>query len=550
MSGRAKKNRGGGAPWRDENGAVVEARRPEPGERVAPHNIDAEQGLLAACLLADTGAGALNEILSYHVTPEYFYRPAHQLMFGALGRLAQRGAPPEEILLANELQDAGQLAAVGGHSYIYELTARIQTGVFAKHWMQIVREKYFLRTLIRTGQWVVEQGHNAADAPADGAKGVVAAVAGAVAVVQGLIIAQTGETGKQVVERVQEKARRDLAGEADEEDRRRWVESGVRNGSGRSELDEKLGLLRPQQFVVYAARPGIGKSSVARQTVREAVAQNLNTAVFTLEVPREHFVRQLGALRAQLDLRQVRERGLRAIVKEGRDADGVSGADKVKIYQEELAWLHDAVDKRLWIFDEDASYFDDIEAKCLTLADKFSGLHLICIDYLQLLNTRDRFDNREQEVADMSRRCKRLARKLDCVVLVLAQLNREAAQERPRLDHLRESGAIEQDADIVRFIHRGKDCNGNNQEPERETFQQLLIQAKGRDDGIGDVWMNFQKRTTTFFGVPPEEHRGRPKGAAGGTGTAPVYPGAKKPEQAELGAAGGLSPKTPGAFQG
>ena len=140
-------------------GAVPSSGGGEAG-RVAPQNIDAEQGLLASCLL-ENGADVINECLVGKVRPEYFYRSAHQVIYEALVALNAVGVPPDEILVANKLKDMGQLDAIGGHAYLYELTNRIQTTVHAKHWLQIVKEKFFLRQLIRTSQWTVEQAHGA-----------------------------------------------------------------------------------------------------------------------------------------------------------------------------------------------------------------------------------------------------------------------------------------------------------------------------------------------------------------------------------------------------
>ncbi|MGH8336746.1 MAG: DnaB-like helicase N-terminal domain-containing protein, partial [Gammaproteobacteria bacterium] len=211
------------------------------GDRVAPHNIDAEQGLLASCLL-ENGADVLNDCLAVKMRPEYFYRPPHQIIFEALIALNQQGVPPDEILVANKLKDSGQLDAIGGHAYIYELTNRIQTTVHAKHWMQIVREKFFLRQLIRTSQWTVEQAQGVGQGSVPE---LLNQVESAFFQIQQDTISESAEPVAKSIDAASAMINQML--------NRRGEVSGV--ASGFTDLDRLTFGFHPAEMVVIAARP-------------------------------------------------------------------------------------------------------------------------------------------------------------------------------------------------------------------------------------------------------------------------------------------------------
>jgi replicative DNA helicase len=506
-----------------------------PEVKEAPHNLDAEQGLLASCLLED-GQNVLNETQAARMTPEYFYRHAHQRIYESMVELMQERKPVDEILLANKLEEAGDFEQLGGHAYLYSLTAKIQTTVHARHWMAIVREKYFLRELIRAGQWTVEQAAGAGSAPGQSGA-ILNAVEGEFQKLRRETMKEA-RTLKAVVAEVREDARRELAGEPTSLDETRVVEWGMdwvgKNGWLKkpgwcpprqdNNVNQTLGRLMPGYQAIIAAGPSEGKSTLARQMCMRGLVRGQVWMFVSLEVPDKPLLRQLASLYPKVNLSQK----LPEFVRENMGHDGTARAES---YLGWLDWLEARAEQNFWCY---AGFYtvEDIQAKARAIAHRCGRLDGLVVDYVQLVGTEKRMNNREQEVSYVSRQLKGLTMELGCVNVLPCQINREgrSGQVPPRLKDLRESGSLEQDADVVLFLWRpDKDALGNNQGTEqdgngvwhkskREAYQQQLIMEKNRDGAQGMCWATFHGPYRQFWCLPPDGKQGRPEGRREGEG--------------------------------
>ncbi len=438
-----------------------------------PHNIDAEQGLLASCLL-ENGGDVLNDCLAAKMRPEYFYRPPHQIIFETLIALNQQGLPPDEIIIANKLKDAGQLDAIGGHAYLYELTNRIQTTVHAKHWMQIVREKFFLRQLVRTSQWTVEQvqGVGQSSVPE-----LLNQVESAFFQIQQDTISESAEPVAKSIDAASAMINQML--------NRRGEVNGV--PSGFTDLDRLTFGFHPSEMIVIAARPSLGKTSIALNIAEAASlpAPRENrppvaTLVFSLEMASEQLAMRLLCSHARVDMQRLKDGFC------DRQRELIDAAKDLKAAP-------------IWIDASANLNILEMRAKARRLHARHK-LGLVIIDYLQLAAAAGNYNSREQEVAEVSRGIKAMAKELSIPVIVLCQLNRESEKEKrlPRLSDLRESGSIEQDADVVLLLSKARDQRDETEAPDQLAVKRELIIAKNRNGPVGEVALTFNKRLTRF----------------------------------------------------
>jgi replicative DNA helicase len=438
--------------------------------RTAPSNLDAEQGLLAACLL-ENGLEIVNECLAAKLRPEYFYSPRHQLIFEALVELNAAGLPPEEIVLANRLQDKGRLEAAGGQSYLFEISNRIQTTVHAKHWLQIVREKFFLRQLIRTAQWTVEQAHTAGDVPE-----LLNAVESEFLKIQQDTFSESAEHVSRSVDGAMGVINKMLA--------RRGEVSGV--PSGFIDLDKLTFGFHPAEMIVVAARPSMGKTSIALNIAEYAAVpgpreQRAPTPVliFSLEMAADQLAMRLLCSHARADMQQLKN----------------GFCDRQKELIESAKVLKGAP----VMIDASASLtILEMRAKARRIHSK-NRLGMVMIDYIQLVTAAGVYNSREQEVAEVSRGIKAMAKELNVPVMVLCQLNRESEKEKrlPRLSDLRESGSIEQDADVVLLLSKARDA-GQDEDLSTQAVKRELTIAKNRNGPIDCIPLTFNRRLTKF----------------------------------------------------
>jgi len=463
---RDSRAREGGGGDRVDGGVVA---TPVVAGREMPHSADAEAGLLACCVI--DGDDVIARCLEQKLMPEAFYSPAHRALFEALLALNERRSAIDLIILCEELRNRGQLDAMGGPVFLSELTNRIATTAHVGHFIEIVREKHLLRRLIRTATKTVEQcfeyGQDdlevfiqdieqeifkiSEDRYTDSAKPLSESVTGAVKIIQKLL-----ERGGEL--------------------------SGL--STGFKDLDTMTFGLHPQEMIVLAARPSMGKTSLA-MNMAEAVAlprrgrDPVAVLVFSLEMSAEQLAMRLLTCRARVSSERLR--------------GGFANREE----QERLAQA--AVELKtapLWIDDSGQLTIHELRAKARRVHARHP-LGLVVIDYLQLISGTDAKVQREQQIAEISRGLKAMAKELCLPVIVLSQLNRESEKEKrqPRLSDLRESGSIEQDADLVLLLARPKDAKDDFSVASDHAD---LIVAKQRNGPVGEVRLTFLREITRF----------------------------------------------------
>ena len=427
-----------------------------------PHNMEAEESVIGAAMLSPDAANEALELLR----PEDFYKPVHQLIFEAIVGLFDGNQPIDAITVADALRRTEQLDRIGGVTYLTSLLERVPTTSNIVYYAGIVDETASRRRLMRAGADVGALAMET-DVPIeeviDRAEAKVFAVAER-QVGDGLL--PVGPMLQQALEKIEELGTRgaDITGLA----------------TGFRDLDKMLTGLQPANLMVVAARPSMGKSALALN-IAQHVAENGNpVAVFTLEMSREEVVARLLSSMASVDSSRLRtgQLGPELWQKVVREAS--------KLYQ-----------MPLYVDDSPGLTVTAIRAKSRRLA-RHKGLGLVVVDYMQLMQGPSRSESRQQEIAEISRSLKNLARELHMPVIAVSQLNRALEQrenKRPRLGDLRESGAIEQDADIVLFIYRDEYYN-----PEKTDSLGIaeVNVAKHRAGAVGNVMMTFAAEFTRF----------------------------------------------------
>lgn len=436
-------------------------------DRLLPHDLNAEQSTLGGMLLS---ADVVHSILSEgKLRPRDFYAPKHELIYSAITALANHGEPTDVITVNAELSKMGKLATIGGAEYLHELTSVVPTAASAKFYSEIVREKAVLRRLIEVGTRIAQRGYEA--------QGEVEEL---VNVAQTEIYTVADEsTGADWVRL--SRALQDAADEIELIQKKDGL-SGVPTGF--TQLDKSTNGLHPGQLVIIAARPGLGKSTLALDIAREAAIKNkLATAVFSLEMSTTEIAMRLLSAETGIQLQSMRRGGITdnewAIMAERRSNIGAAP---------------------LVIDDSPNLNIVEIRAKCRRMLKEFD-LKLVIIDYLQLMTSGKKVENRQQEVSEFSRSLKLLAKELQVPVIALSQLNRKSedgTNKKPELSQLRESGSLEQDADVVLLIHR--DLSGA--ETARPGEAELIL-AKQRNGPTGSSTVLFQGQYSRF--VNPKE---------------------------------------------
>ena len=440
-------------------------RPPPPGGRLPPHDVAAEEAVLAALLLSAESYPLLQPLLR----AEDFFREQHRWCYEAALALGDRGEPITLTTLAHELDRAGRLHALGGESWLATLTERLPSAIGAEaHAAIIARDAAWRRLLSSAGQ-IAQTAYRGGP---DFERGLAEAEA--------LLLEVPGHGQHDGTTREQ------LAAAFMDDDGSAPV--GIR--SGFMDLDVLIGGFRPQSLVVIGARTGVGKSALLLNIARHAARdQGMRVAFFSNELTgQEIFLRDLAA-----DA-QVRSQRLRP----GLHTE----AEEARIWRA----LPRLAEDPITIFDEAAATVPEIRARCRRLQAR-DGLDLVIVDYLQLLRaSAGGRESRAYELAEITRALKQLARDLELPVVAAAQLNREVEARRsrvPLLSDLRESGAIEQDADVVIFIHRPEmhplDEDGNPTErSERASEPAQLIVAKNRHGPLGKALVRFNKELATF----------------------------------------------------
>jgi len=432
-------------------------------DRLPPQSLDSEQAVLGALLVSGDGITRVIDLIE----PEYFYRKAHQVIYAAMLDLFDNNEPIDIVTVSQYLKDEGKLEGVGGRQYITDLSLAIATTANLEYYARIVQEKALLRHLIKAGTEIVSQCYEEPDADAaiDRAEHLIFSLAQKRSMQQLVHIKHIVETSFQKIEERYEN--RDSL-------------SGV--PSGFYDLDALTSGFQPSDLIIVAARPSMGKTALCLNIAQHvSVEHKIPVAIFSLEMSKEQLVSRMLCSEASIDANRLRTGHLHT-----------------------NDWTHLAMAMgRLGeapIFIDDSALLNvlEIRAKARRLKAEMKGLGLIIVDYIQLLQGRKQTDNRVQEVSEISRSLKTLAREISVPVIALSQLSRavEARQnKRPMLSDLRESGSIEQDSDLVMFIYRDEYYNP---ESERRGEAEIII-AKQRNGPTGTVDLLYQASITRFL---------------------------------------------------
>ena len=431
--------------------------------RVPPHNLEAEGSLLGAMLLSRDAIADAVEATSV----EHFYRPAHAHVYDAICALYAAGDPVDAVTVAAELDRSGVLETIGGLDGLISLQVNTPATSNAAKYARIVGDRFTLRRLIEVAGEIAEIGYGRPD---DVTKAVDVAENMMFQVAQGRVADSMGEI-------------RDLLDlTLDRLERLYEAGAGITGtATGFVDLDELLSGLQPNALVIIGARPAMGKTALAlNMAAHVAVRENRPTLVFSLEMGHLELTQRLLCAEAGVDSKKIR--------------GGHLAEDDWTRISNGIGRLAEAP---LWIDDNPNLTIMEIRAKARRLQSRVGVLGLIVVDYLQLMTGRATAESRQVEVAEISRGLKILARELQCPVLGLSQLSRnlEMRQDkRPMLADLRESGSIEQDADVVMFLYRDEVYNPGN---ENGGMAEVIV-AKHRNGPTGTVNLGYLPRFTAF----------------------------------------------------
>ena len=432
--------------------------------RLPPQSTEAEMSAIGCMLLDQEKIGTVFEV----IRPEDFYRESHQEIFSAILDLYERSEPVDLLTVSNRLKSRGTLQRVGGMEYLGELVAAVPTPENARHYAGIVSDKSMLRKIIKVCQKITEDSYSSAEE----AEMIVEAAENAIF---GLMEARNSDGVvhvKEVISELYEK----LSALYNSKSPHTGIQSGFYL------LDEKTHGLQKSDLILIAARPSMGKTALALNIAHDvAVRQRIPVIVFSLEMARDQLVSRMICADQKIDSNKMR-----------------SG----KLNDEEWKKVAEATGKMLeaplYIDDTAGISVTDIKAKCRRMKLE-KGLGLVVIDYLQLMQSasRGRNENRQQEISEISRALKLTAKELNVPVIALSQLSRAPEQRgdhRPMLSDLRDSGAIEQDADIVMFLYRDEVYNKDTEKPGEA---QLII-AKHRNGETGTIDLVWMGQYTKF----------------------------------------------------
>jgi len=431
--------------------------------RAVPWSQEAEQAVLGAMLLDQDAALLATEL----VQDEMFYREANRRLFRAMVSLVERRTVIDPVTLRDELGRRGELDAVGGADYLADLVDAVPTAANLEYHARIVKDKAILRRLIETSTGIITEaydGRSTASELLDKAESRIFQI--------------SQERGSEGFSRLKEML---------------WptmerIEALQRSGksitgvpSGFVDLDKMTSGFQPSELVIIAARPSMGKTAFCLNIATHAAVEGEGVAIFSLEMSRDQLVQRMLTAEARVDSQRVRQGAL-------RDADFTNLARAAGVLQSCPVWIDDTPSLSLL----------EMRSKARRLkAD--NDIKMVVVDYLQLMRSPEYAENRVQEISDISRSLKALARELAVPVVALSQLSRASEQRggerRPILSDLRDSGAIEQDADLVMFIHRPEYYD--REDESKKGLAEIML-AKNRNGPTGDVQLRFSREYTRF----------------------------------------------------
>ena len=450
-------------------------------DRLPPHNLDAEKGVLGSLLIDPQ----LCDDVILLLRAEDFYSDANRRLFEHIVAMHDEGSQLDATLLVERLSGAGAFEAIGGSAYLAEVMHSVPVAAHAVHYAEIVRDKATLRDLIHAGTEIIRDAWDPEDDPDE-----------VVSSAEQKIFAVHDQRSRDQLANIH-----DVLVEAFKRiDARLEHGEGVGIPSGFTDLDNLTGGLHDSELVILAARPSMGKTALATNIAEHvSIESNVTTLFVSLEMARLELAQRMLASLGKIDSKKFRAREL------GRF---LSGED-----HEKIAKVSASLGKAPLFIDDSPSRSVAQIAACGRRLKRKVGLGLIIIDYLQLIQPDNPKDPRQEQVAKIARRLKGLARELELPVLCLAQLNRQAEagrdSHRPRLSHLRESGAIEQDADVVMFIHREEVYQTREEAREANTagVAELIIakQRNGPTDNFKLAWFEDFTRFENYAPEPYEE---------------------------------------------
>ncbi|MCD7739791.1 MAG: replicative DNA helicase [Candidatus Gastranaerophilales bacterium] len=431
--------------------------------KMLPQSVEAEEAVLGAILVNPISLGRIIEFLK----PESFYKPSHKLIYETMLELFKKNEPIDIVTVSEYLRNEEKLENVGGRAYINDLALNVVTTANIEFYARIIQEKEIKRALINAGSEIVSMSYEneATDIVLDNAQKLIFNIASQkdtsdLIPIQELVVASY----EQIEERYNNKS--DLIGVT----------------TGFYDLNALTSGLQKSDLIILAARPSMGKTALALNIAQNlAMQEKKGVALFSLEMSKQQLVKRMLCSEAEVDTQRI-----------------TSGNMQPKDWEKLVDAMTRLSDARIYIDDTSSITVTDIKAKCRRLMLEEKDLGLIVIDYLQLMEGGGNPNDRNQQISQISRSLKGLARELDVPIIALSQLSRgveSRTDKRPMLSDLRDSGAIEQDADIVMFIYRDEYYNKDNNENKGKAE---VIIAKHRNGPVGTVELLFQSNITKF----------------------------------------------------
>jgi replicative DNA helicase len=431
--------------------------------RAAPWSGEAEQAVLGAMLLDQDAALRAAEL----VDDTMFYREPHRRLFRAMVGLTERRVVIDHITLRDELMRRGELDAAGGLDYLAELADSVPTAANLEFHARIVKDKAILRRLIESATSIITEAYDGRSTASDLLDGA-----------ESKIFQISQQRGAEGFTRIKE-----MLWPAMEHIETRQKSGKAITGvpSGFAELDKLTSGFQPSELVIVAARPSMGKTAFCLNIATNAALEQQGVAIFSLEMSKESLVQRMLTAEARVDSQRVRQGSL-------RDTDFTQLARAAGQLQA----------CKIWIDDTPSLTLLEMRSKARRLKAE-NDIKMVIVDYLQLMRSPEHAENRVQEISDISRSLKGLARELHIPVVALSQLSRASEQRggerKPILSDLRDSGAIEQDADLVMFIHRPEYYD---REDESKKGMAEVMLSKNRNGPTGDVHLRFNREYTRF----------------------------------------------------
>lgn len=433
-----------------------------PPDRTPPQDLHAEQSVLGAMMLSKDAIADVVE----QVREDDFYRPAHGTIYAAIIDLYGKGEPADAVTVASELTRSGDLTRVGGAPYLHTLVSLVPTAANASYYARIVKERAILRRLVEAGTRIVQMGYSGegeVDDVVDRAQAEVYEVTERRTSEDYLPLRELMDGALTEIEAISNRGGHMV---------------GVPTGF--ADLDSLTNGLHPGQLIILAARPALGKSTLALDVARAAsIKNNLTSVIFSLEMSRNEIIMRLLSAEAQVALHHMRSGSM-------SDNDWTKLAAKMGTVSEAPLFIDDSPNLTMM----------EIRAKCRRLKQRHD-LRLVVVDYMQLMTSGKRVESRQQEVSEFSRSLKLLAKELEVPVIAVSQLNRGPEQrtdKRPMLADLRESGSLEQDADMVILLHRE---DAYERESPRAGEADFIV-AKHRNGPTSTITVAFQGHYSRF----------------------------------------------------